>query len=56
MRHFAIVEELCRALTVTDNLVRDAWLVAMAVESGWEWITTDGDLARFSGLRWRRPF
>ncbi|MBA3886764.1 MAG: type II toxin-antitoxin system VapC family toxin [Acidobacteria bacterium] len=56
MRHFAIFEDLCRAAAVTGNLVQDAWLAAMAVESGCEWITTDGDFARFSGLRWRRPF
>lgn len=55
-RHFAIFEGLCRAATATGNLVQDAWLAALAVESGCEWLTTDGDYARFPGLRWRRPF
>ncbi len=38
------------------------WLQAVveahegAVESGCEWISTDGDFARFPGLRWRLPF
>jgi len=37
-------------------LVRDAWFAALVIESGCEWVTTDGDYARFPGLRWRRPF
>jgi hypothetical protein len=28
----------------------------LAIESGSEWITTDGDYGRFLGLNWRRPF
>jgi toxin-antitoxin system PIN domain toxin len=55
-RHFSIFEDLCRKAAATGNLVQDAWLAALAVESGSEWITTDGDYARFPGLRWRRPF
>lgn len=55
-RHFAIFEDLCRKAAVVGNLVQDAWFAALAVESGCEWITTDGDFARFPGLRWRRPF
>ncbi len=55
-RHFSIFEDLCRRAAATGNLVQDAWLAALAVESGCEWITTDGDFARFPGLRWRRPF
>lgn len=38
------------------NLIPDAYLAAMAIESGTEWITTDRDYARFEGLRWRAPF
>jgi hypothetical protein len=37
------------------NLVPDAYLAAMAIESGCEWITTDRDYSRFKGLRWRHP-
>ena len=55
-RHFSIFEDLCRTAAATGNLVQDAWFAALAVESGCEWITTDGDFARFAGLRWRRPF
>ena len=55
-RHFTIFEDLCRKATATGNLVQDAWFAALALESGCEWVTTDGDFARFPGLRWRRPF
>jgi uncharacterized protein len=55
-RHWAIFESLCMAAKASGNLVQDAWLAALAIESGCEWITTDRDFARFSGLRWRAPF
>jgi toxin-antitoxin system PIN domain toxin len=55
-RHFSIFEDLCRKAAANGNLVHDAWFAALAVESGCEWVTTDGDFARFPGLRWRRPF
>jgi predicted nucleic acid-binding protein len=35
--------------------VPDAYLAAMAIESGCEWVTTDRDFSRFSGLHWRYP-
>jgi hypothetical protein len=37
------------------NLVPDAHLAALVIESGSEWITTDLGYARFPGLRWRHP-
>ena len=37
------------------NLVPDAYLAALAIESGCEGTTTDRDYARFPGLRWRHP-
>jgi toxin-antitoxin system PIN domain toxin len=55
-RHWEILEKLCRTANVKGNLVPDAYLAALAIESGSEWITTDRDYARFSGLRWRHPF
>jgi len=36
-------------------MVADAYLAALAIESGSEWVTTDRDYARFRGLRWRHP-
>ena len=55
-RHWRLFLDLCRRASARGNLVSDAYLAALAIESGGEWITTDGDFARFAGLRWRRPF
>jgi hypothetical protein len=55
-RHWEIFEGLCRESRATGNLVQDAWLAALAVEAGCDWITTDRDYARFPGLSWRPPF
>lgn len=55
-RHWSIFQSLCVASKVTGNLVADAWFAALAIESGCDWITTDGDFGRFSGLTWRSPF
>jgi toxin-antitoxin system PIN domain toxin len=52
-RHWEIFTALCRRASANGNLVQDAWLAALAIESGCEWITTDRDFARFEGLRWR---
>jgi uncharacterized protein len=54
-RHWGIFTGLCRDAGVKGNLVGDAYLAALAIESGSEWITTDRDFARFPGLRWRHP-
>lgn len=55
-RHWSIFQTLCVNCKVTGNLVPDAWFAALAIESGCEWITTDGDFARFKGLNCRTPF
>jgi predicted nucleic acid-binding protein len=54
-RHWGIFIKLCNDAGVKGNLVADAYLAALAIESGCEWVTTDGDFARFSGLRWKHP-
>lgn len=54
-RHWAIFSRLCRDADARGNLVADAYLAALAIESGSEWITTDRDFSRFPGLRWRHP-
>jgi hypothetical protein len=54
-RHWDIFQRLCRAVDARGNLVPDAFLAALAIESGAEWVTTDRDYARFPGLRWRHP-
>ena len=54
-RHWEIFERLCLAAGAKGNLVADAYLAALAIEAGSEWITTDRDFSRFPGLRWRHP-
>lgn len=54
-RHWSIFERLCGRAGAKGNLVTDAYLAALAIESGSEWITTDRDFARFEGLHWRHP-
>ena len=54
-RHWEIFTNLCRKVGARGNLVPDAYLAALAIESGSEWITTDRGFARFPGLRWRHP-
>jgi hypothetical protein len=55
MRHWDLFRRLCVEIGAKGNLIPDAYLAAMAIESGCEWITTDRDFSRFSGLRWRHP-
>ena len=54
-RHWDVFERMCLAAGAKGNLVADAYLAALAIESGSEWITTDRDFSRFPGLRWRHP-
>lgn len=54
-RHWEIFTRLCREASAKGNLVPDAYLAALAIESGSEWMTTDRDYSRFPGLRWRDP-
>ena len=55
-RHWAIFTDLCRHTPARGNLVPDAYLAALAIESGSELASTDRDYARFAGLRWHAPF
>lgn len=55
-RHWSLFLDACRRANAAGNLIQDAWLAALAIESGCEWVTTDRDFARFEGLRWRTPF
>lgn len=54
-RHWTIFTRLCRESAASGNLIPDAYLAALAIESGSEWVTTDRDFARFPGLRWTAP-
>jgi len=54
-RHWEIFRALCSDAQAKGNLVPDAFLAAMAIESGCDWVTTDRDISRFKGLRCRHP-
>lgn len=54
-RHWRIFARLCEQAEARGDLVADAYHAALAIESGSEWVTLDGDFARFPGLRWSRP-
>jgi uncharacterized protein len=54
-RNWRIFRDLCRALPARGKLVADAWHAALAIEHGCEWISTDGDFARFPFLNWSHP-
>jgi len=54
-RHWEVFTDLVKRTSARGNLVPDAYLAALAIESGSEWISTDRDFSRFPGLRWRHP-
>jgi toxin-antitoxin system PIN domain toxin len=54
-RHWAIFSRLCLEHDARGNLVPDAYLAALAIETGCELVTTDRDFTRFTGLRTRHP-
>lgn len=54
-RHWAIFTDLCLQARASGNLIPDAYLAAIAIESGSQFITTDRDFARFPGFTWSDP-
>jgi hypothetical protein len=54
-RHFGIFVQLCRAVRARGDLIPDAYLAALAIESGCLWVTADRGFARFPGLKWQQP-
>jgi toxin-antitoxin system PIN domain toxin len=53
--HVRLFEDLCRKADARGDLVTDAYLAALAVETGAVLVSADRDFARFPGLRCRRP-
>jgi len=53
-RHPEVFERLLPEINRPD-LVPDAHLAALAIEHGLTVCSTDGDFARFPGLRWENP-
>jgi uncharacterized protein len=54
-RHAELLGQLLAIPGVQANLVPDAHLAALAIEHGLMLCSTDGDFARFPGLRWLNP-
>jgi toxin-antitoxin system PIN domain toxin len=54
-RHREVFAALLANSIATSRLVPDAHLAALAIEHGLTLCSTDGDFARFSGLRWENP-
>jgi uncharacterized protein len=53
-RHADVYEALVPSVT-RATLVPDAHLAALAIDHGLTLCSTDGDFARFPGLRWKNP-
>jgi toxin-antitoxin system PIN domain toxin len=49
--HLALFEALCREADAHGDLVTDAYLAALAIETGATLVSADRDFARFPGLR-----
>jgi toxin-antitoxin system PIN domain toxin len=54
--HWDIFTRLCRDTNAAGDDIPDAYLAALAIENDCEFISTDGDFARFPELKLRRPF
>lgn len=54
-RHWSIFTHMCRSIGAKGNDVPDAYLAALAVEHGCEFVTTDKGFGRFPGLRRSHP-
>jgi toxin-antitoxin system PIN domain toxin len=54
-RHWRIFRGLADETGARGNALPDAYLAAIAIESGAEWISADRGFARYPGLRWRHP-
>lgn len=54
-RHWALFSELCGSIGARGNDIPDAYLAALAIESGSELVTVDKGFGRFPGLRWSCP-
>ncbi len=54
-RHAEVLGTLLALPGIVGNLVPDAHLAALAIEHGLTLCSSDGDFARFPGLRWENP-
>jgi predicted nucleic acid-binding protein len=54
-QHPTVFERLLDLPAATSRLVPDAHLAALAIEHGLTLCSTDGDFAKFPGLKWHNP-
>jgi hypothetical protein len=54
-RHWSVFTRLCREPDARGILIPDAYLAALAIESGSQLVSTDRDFVRFADLDWRPP-
>lgn len=54
-RHAEILGQFLTLSFMTSRLVPDAHLAALAIEHGLTLCSTDGDFAKFPGLKWENP-
>ena len=54
-RHWDIFCSLVRSLKLTANAIPDAFLAALALEWGYELVTTDQGFSKFPSLKWQHP-
>ena len=54
-RHREVLGTLLGATAGRTNLIPDAHLASLALEHGLTVCSTDGDFARFPGVRWENP-
>lgn len=53
--HREILGSFVKARFMTSRLIPDAHLAALAIEHGVTLCSSDGDFARFPGLKWENP-
>jgi hypothetical protein len=54
-RHRELLRDLIKTSVDRSNLIPDAHLAALAIENGFTLCSSDGDFARFPGLKWLNP-
>lgn len=54
-RHEEVLDRMMASSVTRADLVPDAHLAALAIEHGLLFCSSDGDFARFEGLRWNNP-
>ena len=55
VQHWNLFRNLCEKADARGTLVMDAWLAAIALETGSEVVTLDRDFSRFPGVKTSLP-